>query len=138
MTKVEKFLDQYKKAIAKEQNLRDEIRRLDERIGIPNQRMDGLPKKHEPQHVTEDMALQLIESKQRYEKQIMDSLQICAHVVEVINTVPDARCARLLYLRYCLDLSWDDVAIRIHYSPEYVAKELNQMALQMLGDVLHV
>lgn len=131
------FLNRYQKAVRTEQNLRDEINRLDDRIGIPSRRMDGLPTKHEPQHVTEDMALQLIELKRDYEKQILQCVLICEEVFEAINQIPDATGKRLLYLKYCANKTWDEVAFDIHYSTDYTQKELHAKAIELLGVVLN-
>ena len=58
-----------------------------------------------------------------------------AEIVSVIEQIPDGNCRRLLTCRYVEFLTWEQVAVKLHYSWRHTMR-LHGEALRMAHDVI--
>ena len=76
-----------------------------------------------------DIELRLLRAKyDLYEKRM--------EIIEQIGTVMDAECSELLYLRYVRCETWEQIAVTMGYTYQWVAGQLHGKALKLMEAVL--
>lgn len=93
-------------------------------------KIDGMPSRDIINHPTETAAIKLIEARERYQAKLDEANAICKDIIDTINSIDDAKSIRLLHLKYCKDAPWAVIAYELHYSLDYVKKELHNKALE--------
>ena len=58
-------------------------------------------------------------------------------IFDVILSIPDADCMRLLCYRYVNMLTWEEIAVLMHYTYQWVAGPLHSKALGLVEEILN-
>lgn len=59
-------------------------------------------------------------------------------IIETIGSIPDADCNTLLYMRYVKCETWEQIAVSMHFTYQWVAGPLHGKALALMEKVLEL
>lgn len=127
------YLQQYRRLVVRIRNLEDDIARLEAEIGSSGGTGDGMPKSTEIADPTARYAIQLAELKAKRNRMRSEAWAKRDEIQDVIESVGDPVCARLLHDRYILCMRWEEIAIDLNYEPNYTRTKLHRRAL---GEVI--
>lgn len=86
---------------------------------------------------TAELAVQIAETSERLTNERIEALQLVNEISAIIDAVPSAVQARLLFDRYIAGLSWDQTASDIGYDPVHTRGRLHGAALEEVRKLLH-
>lgn len=126
---------------ARIKNLEEEIRDLrSEIITVRSSWPDGQPHGTGVSNPVESAVEKLVDQLADIEKQhIMLQSKLWSErneVIETIGKVSHAEYNRLLYLRYVQGEMWEQIAVQMGYTYQWVAGPLHSNALQEVEDIL--
>ena len=135
------YLNQIKNLNRQIQNLDEEIQDLrSEIITVRSTWPDGEIHGSGGTNPVEVAVEKLVDGLQRIEtEQLLLRSKLWAVRNDIINTigqVQHAECNRLLYLRYVQCEMWEEIAVEMHYTYQWVAGPLHSNALQELQQIL--
>lgn len=130
--------------------LRDEILTLDD-VSLSSSWPDGQPHGTKTTDPTGSQGTRLAdannERREKLRKELLDyeyqevtlrsnlwSMRM--QIVETIDKVRDAKCVRLLFLRYVENAKWKQIAMEFGLSHEWVSGHLHRKAIELLQEVL--
>jgi hypothetical protein len=89
---------------------------------------------------TSQKAIELTEQLQKYESEQLrlrsELWRKRMQIVETIGKVEDAECYKLLFLRYVDMLTWEEIAVLMHYTYQWVAGPLHGKALNYISEII--
>lgn len=135
------YLQQVKNIDYQIKNLDDEIKQLrSEIITIRSAWPDGQPHGTGASDPVGNTATKLADKLDDLEHKHMDMLSKLWHKrTEIVNTIGKMQHAeynRLLYLRYVKLEMWEQIAVDMHYTYQWVAGSLHSNALEELQQIL--
>lgn len=135
------YLSQIKKLNQQIRNLDEEIQDLrSEIITVRSSWPDGEIHGSGGTSPVEVAVEKLVDGLQKIEtEQLMLRSRLWSVRNEIINTigqVTHAECNRLLYLRYVKCEMWEEIAVDMHYTYQWVAGPLHSNALQEIQQIL--
>lgn len=133
--KPKEYLRLYLKKKLRKENRLAEMERIEKEMSSSGIKYDGLPRKGEISHPTEDAALTLAEIRWKYETEIRECNRIMDDIKDTLSQV-EPMSERLLTLRYCEGKEWREISKEIYYSEAYCKKELLNKALDEVQVVL--
>ena len=83
-----------------------------------------------------DCVVKIAELKERLSEEILALLDYKNEVRQVISNVCDANCCSLLHKRYFLGRKWEEIAVEMGYTYQWVSDGLHQRALAQVQKVL--
>ena len=102
---------------------------------------DGQPHGTKTGDPTSQKAIELMELLEEYEhRQIECRSQLWRKKIEIIDTigeVKDPDCHKLLFLRYVDMLTWEEIAVTMHYTYQWVAGPLHGKALEKISGIIN-
>lgn len=137
------YLLQIKQLNAQIKNVEDEIHSLREReVSIRSAWPDGQPHGSGTTDPTGEMAVRLADQLLDLEETSL-RLQTALwrkrnEILETLGKVKTAEHNRLLYLRYVQSETWEQIAVDMHYTYQWVAGPLHGNALLELEKILTV
>lgn len=78
--------------------------------------LDGLPHGTKTSDPTKDTALKLVDIQDRLKREVMDAELMKQNIADEIERISTPRFKELLYSRYILLLTWEDVTDRVSKS----------------------
>ena len=83
-----------------------------------------------------DCVVKIADMKDKLNKEIHDFLDYKDKARKLIAEACDADCCRLLHKRYFLDNTWEQIAVQLNYTYQWVSGGLHQKALAQLQKAL--
>lgn len=135
------YLMQIRLLNAKLEIIEANIKRIrEERLTLRPSWPDGQPHGTQTGDPTSQKAIELATLLEQYEA---EQLQIRMRIwrerittVETISEVKDPECQRLLYLRYVDMLTWEQIAVWLGYTYQWVAGPLHGKALELVNEII--
>lgn len=141
--KAKEYLNQYKKIIARIVLLERDIEQLEAGIGASLIGDDkDMPRPPGTRNTAEDRLLNLIDMKRDKENLLMEARVKAAEisgVIEELALINDQNAEaymKLLYDRYILLMTWNEVAEDIKFTLDYTRGRLHGKALMALNNIL--
>lgn len=129
---VKAYLKQYRIAESIARRLKaeyDEQMLLIDNIKSPSN-TDGMPHGSGISNRTEQSALRLVETAERYKDAEAEALKKRQQIFDLIWNVPGLK-GEILYLRYIKFKSWDQVADTLHYSLQHIHRLHGEVLLEL-------
>ena len=135
------YLSQIRLLTARLELVEANINRIrEERITLRSAWPDGQPHGTITGDPTAQKAIELAKVLREYEqKQVSLRSEIWSarmHIIETIMKIPDSECNRLLFLRYVDMLTWEEIAVRMQYTYQWVAGPLHSRALDLVRELM--
>lgn len=83
-----------------------------------------------------DCAVKIVDMKDKLTKEIDSFISYKDKARELICDACDADCCRLLHLRYFMYKTWEEIAVTMNYTYQWVSGGLHQKALAQLQKAL--
>ena len=113
----------------------------EERLTLRPSWPDGQPHGTQTGDPTSQKVIELAALLEEYEReQIELRSQIWReriHIVETIGKVEDSDCQKLLFLRYVNMLTWEQIAVWMGYTYQWVAGPLHGKALSLVAEIIN-
>lgn len=106
------YLNQYKDLCGKIDRDKERIRDIEDSIH-PSINLDGMPHGTKIGDPTKDTATELADIHTRLKKEVMDAELMKQTIADEIERIKTPRFKELLYSRYILLLTWEDVTDRV-------------------------
>lgn len=129
MNRAKRYLLQYSRQVERVRQLEDTIDAITAAIESITLDADGMPRGSDISDRTARLAVRLANASTDCEIMIARAWAVREDIERVINSVPDAAQSRLLYDRYILLKSWDQIADAIGFDPTYTRGRLHEKAL---------
>lgn len=121
-----RWLNQYQDLRRECRYLRRQIERLDARLGMHGQPMDGMPRAKGGSHdALGDAATELVAAKQQLQARERESAQAMRCITAWINAVPDAHIRGILMRRYISGWSWQRIGMDMDVDERTVRRHHN-------------
>lgn len=134
------YLMKYKKSRLRAERYRERINEIENILKGVN--LDGMPKGYNLSDPTKTAALNLMILKDEYQMAIIEAEALAGEIISKIEKVKNPQFGELLYCRYILLLSWNDVSERLRrqrskdYDVKYVMGEMHKRALYAFSEVM--
>ena len=115
------YLKSYWKAVRREQEILEEIQRLRMDKMFPSVVNDGMPRGCDQSDLSDYAAL-LDEQIELLKKERLEKAKAYAGIEDKIRKMEDEDEQRVLRLRYIHGLKWEEVAVKMGYSWQWVHK----------------
>lgn len=83
-----------------------------------------------------DCVVKIADAKNKLDSEIQNFLDYKDKARELIAEACDADCCSLLHKRYFLNLTWEQIAVHLNYTYQWVSGGLHQKALAQLQKAL--
>ena len=130
------YLEQYRRLELKLAHLHDELDRLEEQEDSISINLDGMPHAEASDSPTGDLVDKLLFIKEQYVKVMKQCVEKRSEILEVVDSIEDCKCSKLLYKRYIEGKLWFEIADEMHYSFDHVKGNMHKKALEMVDRVL--
>ena len=138
---VKNYLLKYKRCLTRAERYKERIAQIETILKGVN--LDGMPKGYNLSDPTKTAALNLMILKEEYQLSLIEAERIAGEIVKNIEKMKNPQFGELLYSRYILLLSWNDVSERLRrsrigkdYDIKYVLGEMHKRALKAFAEVL--
>lgn len=130
------FLSQYRTALINISNIERTIGELESlalntKINVDNERVQSSGN----QDTIGDLAARICDMKQELNERRAEALEILRNIENTISEVRNDDYKQLLHLRYIGRMSWEEIAVTMHYSYRHITR-LHGMALIEIESVL--
>lgn len=135
------YLMQIRKLNSDIQNIDDEIKKLREetaslRSAWPDGQLHGTGTTDPTGRVAVQLADELADAERRHVQCRRKLWRKRLEVIEAIRKVERADCSRLLYLRYVQCERWEQIAVEMDFTYQWVAGGLHSIALKEFEKIL--
>ena len=115
--KAKEFLRQYEQAMDYAGRCEREYQKAVEQIDANGSTLsgDGQPHGTGISRKTEDKAIKLADTKKKWKEAMDNAFEIRQSVADMIIDIPDIE-GKVLYERYINLLTWEQIAVQLHYS----------------------
>ena len=139
---VKEYLSQIRILESQLQNVSAEIIKAREDLGrIRSAWPDGQPHGSGTKDPVGEEAAELADKLMELEHQHLETLsRLWSKRMEIVGTigqVQDADCNRLLYLRYVEGRKWEEIAVELGYTYQWVCGALHGKALQIIREIIN-
>lgn len=136
------YLLRIKKLTTDLQNIEDEIRRTKEdQITIRSAWPDGQPHGTGGSDPVGEMAIRIIEKLkdkcEEYERKRLRLMKEKDDIIDTISKLSHPEYSRILYLRYVSFYTWEEIAVDMHYTYQWVAGPLHGNALAEIEKIIN-
>lgn len=133
MTTKEKkaFLGRYQELEAEERDIREEIARWESRAQKVTASWSSAPGGRAGADKVQDGAINLVQLQKQLEEKAETLAQVRIEIERAIGTVKNDTQRRLLRLRYIKGLTWERIAMEMHYGYQWVCKLHGKALLQV-------
>lgn len=83
-----------------------------------------------------DCAVKIVDMKDRLAKEIDNFIDYKNNARKLLSEACDADCCRLLHLRYFMYKTWEEIAVIMNFTYQWVSGGLHQRALSQLQKAL--
>lgn len=137
MMETREYLEQYiyaKQEIAALRHEADELRKEAQSISISfgESGGNGQPNADKIPRAVE----KITEVESRIEARANDLADLREEIYETIQCVQDCKLRTVLTMRYISGMSWEKIAVEMHYSHKHVTKNLHSQALEEVRKIL--
>ena len=126
------FIKQYQTALVKLKYTQQELERVEAKIDNVSIDLSGMPKATSHVSKAERYLIELMKAREEYLDAVTRYESIRSRMINCINMIEDEMSVKILMMRVIEDLSWTDIAKKIHYSVYYVSKDLYYKSLNEL------
>ncbi len=135
------YLLQYRRLMAQLRIIEANINWVrEERLTLNPSWPDGQPHGTQTSDPTSQKVLELIRLLDKYEHDQTALRAKCyrkrMRIDETISHVEDPDCRTLLHSRYIEMLTWEEIAVNMGYTYQWVAGPLHGKALKIIGDII--
>jgi hypothetical protein len=110
-----------------------ELREERESISI---NLDGMPHGTSLSDKTARLAAQLADAEEEIIELRSEAWSIRMEIVRTLNRIQTPEYNTLLYLRYIEGKTWEQIAVEMHYTYQWVAGPLHGRALVLVDEIL--
>lgn len=125
------FLKRYLDLVKEEQDIREEIAQWESRAQKITSSWYSAPGGGNGADKVQDGAMQLVQLRGMLKRKTEDLAQARMEIERAIGTVQNDTQRRLLYLRYIKGLTWERIALEMHYGYQWVCKLHGKALLQV-------
>lgn len=130
------YLLQYKLLTAKIENLEQDLAELREARSSISINLDGMPHGTDLSDKTARLAAQLADMEEDILDLRSEAWRTRLRIIHVLSKVETPEHNTLLHKRYLEDKTWEQIAVEMHYTYQWVAGPLHGQALQAVEKIL--
>lgn len=125
----QEYLEQYLDCKCKVEQIDEQLKTVSESIDSLSINYSGMPHGSDIHSKVEDYVIRMEDKRETLLVKRSRLVEVMMEVADTIRNVEDKTYSTLLYLRYILDLKWDDVADSIGYDESYTRGYLHGKSL---------
>lgn len=125
----QEYLEQYLDCKSKVEQIDEQLKTASESIDSLQVNYSGMPHGNDIHSKVEDYVIRMEDKRESLLVKRARLVEVMMEVADAIRDVEDKTYSTLLYLRYILDLKWDDVADAIGYDESYTRGYLHGKSL---------
>lgn len=130
------YLLQYKLLTAKIENLEQDLAELREARSSISINLDGMPHGTDLSDKTARLAAQLADMEEDILDLRSEAWRTRLRIIHVLSKVETPEHNVLLHKRYLEDKTWEQIAVEMHYTYQWVAGPLHGQALREIDKIL--
>ena len=130
------YLLQYKLLTAKIENLEQDLAELREARSSISINLDGMPHGTDLSDKTARLAVQLADMEEDILDLRSEAWKTRLRIIHVLSKVETPEHNVLLHKRYLEDKTWEQIAVEMHYTYQWVAGPLHGQALREIDKIL--
>lgn len=134
------YLKQYRKLCGKTRRYKERIEQIEASLN-ESLEIDGLPKGTKPGNPTQDTAIRLAEIRTKLKEALVEAEYARQKIAEEIEQMDTPTYKELLYSRYILLLTWEEVTDRVsegrreRYDAKHIMSYMHSQALKEFGRI---
>ena len=131
------YLRQYKLMTARIRDREHDLAELREERESISINLDGMPHGTSLSDKTARLAAQLADAEEEIIELRSEAWSIRMEIVRTLNRIQTPEYNTLLYLRYIEGKTWEQIAVEMHYTYQWVAGPLHGRSLQEVDKIIN-
>lgn len=127
------FLRKYRNMQYKIRNIESEIEEIETRLMPSAIRTDKEPTGGSPLYYGDELLAEAADRKQELYEMREQALRIMIEISDIIDKVRPEELSRLLHMRYIECLTWEEIAVDLHYDIRWVYRLHGQALVKVQG-----